>query len=140
MEAGERARAVGRCRRVVVTSCRRRLRSRSRVRQRFHCHFAGFHQTVVNGGAVACLIGNFLIRHVGLRVTISLSSRLLSKALKTMGAAKKAPAKAADPKATLAKSKADAAGYKCVKCMQVCAAKRSETRRTYSTKPIAANM
>ena len=36
-----------------------------------------------------------------------------------MGAAKKTAAKAADPKAALAKSKADAAGYKCLKCMQV---------------------
>ena len=36
-----------------------------------------------------------------------------------MGAAKKAPAKAADPKAALKKSNADAVGYKCAKCMQV---------------------
>eukprot|EP00964_Phaeocystis_antarctica_P125581 scaffold89232_cov75-Phaeocystis_antarctica.AAC.1 len=37
-----------------------------------------------------------------------------------MGAAKKVPKAAPDPKATLAKSKADAQGFKCVKCMQVC--------------------
>ena len=37
-----------------------------------------------------------------------------------MGAAKKVAAKGPDPKATLAKSKADAQGFKCVKCMQVC--------------------
>ena len=40
--------------------------------------------------------------------------------LRKMGAAKKVPKAAPDPKATLAKSKADAQGFKCVKCMQVC--------------------
>ena len=37
-----------------------------------------------------------------------------------MGAAKKVKSAGPDPKATLAKSKADAQGFKCLKCMQVC--------------------
>lgn len=53
-----------------------------------------------------------------------------------MGAAKKAPAKTVDPKAALAKSKADAQGYKCAKCMQTfsATAKRQQLETHMSTK------
>jgi len=58
------------------------------------------------------------------------------KQTRRMGAAKKAPAKAVDPKAALAKSKADAQGFKCVKCMQTfsATAKRQQLEQHIVTK------